>query len=103
MNVRLLGGLPFDPRVVEAGDVGRPLLDSPDGSPFVKAVGELVTEVVGLCGTPKIQGDFTPETVAPPDHGEQLKVAVPLAGGKLTNHFGHCEQFAVLNIKEGRY
>ncbi len=102
MNVRLLGSLPFDPRVVEAGDVGRPLLDSMDGSPFVKAVGALVSEVVGLCGTPKIQGDLTPETVAPPDHGEQFKVAVPLAGGKLTNHFGHCEQFAVLNIKEGR-
>jgi ATP-binding protein involved in chromosome partitioning len=30
-----------------------------------------------------------------------LKVAIPLAEGKLCNHFGHCEQFAVIRIKEG--
>jgi predicted Fe-Mo cluster-binding NifX family protein len=27
---------------------------------------------------------------------ETLKVAVPLAEGRLTNHFGHCASFAVL-------
>jgi len=102
MNVRLLGNLPFDPRVVEAGDVGRSLLDSPDGSPFVKAVGELVVEVVGLCGNPSLRSDPKPEKLAPPDLPEHFKAAVPLADGRLTNHFGHCEQFAVLNVNEGR-
>ena len=31
-----------------------------------------------------------------------LKVAIPLAEGRLCNHFGHCEQFAVIQVQEGR-
>ena len=27
------------------------------------------------------------------------KIAVPLAGGKLSLHFGHCEQFAVVSVE----
>jgi ATP-binding protein involved in chromosome partitioning len=26
-----------------------------------------------------------------------MKIAIPLTGGKLSAHFGHCEQFAVLD------
>lgn len=31
-----------------------------------------------------------------------FKAAVPLAGGMLGNHFGHCEQFAIMEVLEGR-
>jgi predicted Fe-Mo cluster-binding NifX family protein len=27
-----------------------------------------------------------------------MKIAIPLAEGKLTMHFGHCEQFALLDV-----
>jgi ATP-binding protein involved in chromosome partitioning len=27
-----------------------------------------------------------------------MKIAIPLAQGKLTMHFGHCEQFALLDV-----
>lgn len=30
-----------------------------------------------------------------------LKVAIPLAEGRLCNHFGHCQQVAVIRVKEG--
>ena len=29
-----------------------------------------------------------------------MKVAIPLAQGKLTLHFGHCEQFAIIDVNE---
>ena len=29
-----------------------------------------------------------------------MKIAIPLAGGKLCLHFGHCEQFAVVEADE---
>lgn len=29
-----------------------------------------------------------------------LKIAIPLAEGKLCMHFGHCEQFAVLDVDQ---
>lgn len=30
-----------------------------------------------------------------------FKVGVPLSGGRLTKHFGHCEQFAFLYVRNG--
>jgi len=38
MNIPFLGELPFDPRVVEGGDKGRPVLEEDGDSPFKKAV-----------------------------------------------------------------
>lgn len=29
-----------------------------------------------------------------------MKIAIPLAGGQLAMHFGHCEQFALIDIDE---
>ena len=29
-----------------------------------------------------------------------MKFAIPLAEGKLTAHFGHCREFAILNVEE---
>ena len=29
-----------------------------------------------------------------------MKFAIPMAGGKLTLHFGHCQEFAILEIKD---
>ena len=30
-----------------------------------------------------------------------MKIAIPLAQGKLAMHFGHCKQFALLDIEDG--
>ena len=29
-----------------------------------------------------------------------MKIAIPLAGGRLAMHFGHCEQFALADVDE---
>ncbi len=31
-----------------------------------------------------------------------MKVAIPLANGKLTMHFGHCQQFALVDVDEAQ-
>ncbi len=60
MNVRLLGSLPFDPRVVQAADAGQSLIDSPNGSPFVDALGRITAEVLKLCPGDAKGGDGEP-------------------------------------------
>jgi ATP-binding protein involved in chromosome partitioning len=35
------------------------------------------------------------------DEFNTCKVAIPVAEGRLCNHFGHCQQFAVFQINEG--
>jgi ATP-binding protein involved in chromosome partitioning len=44
-DLPLLASLPFDLRVVEAADLGQPLLEAPDHSPFMQAVRQLVDAV----------------------------------------------------------
>jgi Mrp family chromosome partitioning ATPase/predicted Fe-Mo cluster-binding NifX family protein len=109
MNVPLLASLPFDLRVMQGGDRGQPLLNSRDDSPFVKAVWGLLDEVEKrLSGDEKTTPDAAQKilraeamsTVTMPENNS-FKVAVPLAGGVLCNHFGHCEHFAVLQVLEG--
>ena len=31
-----------------------------------------------------------------------VKYAVPVSGGKVCPHFGHCEQFALIDIDEAK-
>ncbi len=51
MDIPFLGSLPFDPRMVEASDKGRPLLENPDDSPLLTALERFTNEVVNRCGT----------------------------------------------------
>ncbi len=46
MKVPFLGELPFDPKVVEGGDRGVPVLESEPASPFAAAVGEFTRAVL---------------------------------------------------------
>lgn len=50
MNIPFLGSLPFDPRVVEAGDQGKSSLGLADGSAFLQSLDKFVKGVVDRCG-----------------------------------------------------
>jgi ATP-binding protein involved in chromosome partitioning len=102
-KVPLLASLPFDLRVVESGDLGKPLLETPDGSPFIQAMEHLLAEVELRLRPAESFLKPDPEilsTVVASDP-DTLKVAIPLAEGRLCNHFGHCEKFAVIQVREG--
>jgi ATP-binding protein involved in chromosome partitioning len=57
MNVHLLGSLPFDPRVVQATDLGKSLVENCDGSPFLDALERLTAEVLHRCGICQTRGE----------------------------------------------
>ncbi len=102
MTIPFLGGLPFDPRIVVSEDVGQCILETPDDSLFIQACKQLIHEVITGCSNPA--GETMPREIAEKvkaDHTD-FKVAIPLAGGSLTNHFGHCEQFAIVDVQAGR-
>jgi Mrp family chromosome partitioning ATPase len=50
MDINFLGSLPFDPRMVEASDRGRPLLETPEDTPLLNAIGRFTAEVAERCG-----------------------------------------------------
>jgi len=104
-KVPLLASLPFDLRVVESGDIGKPLLEAPDRSPFILALDKLVDEVEQRLGNPQVslseKSGQLPSSEVAVSSPHTFKVAIPLTEGRLCNHFGHCEQFAVIQVKEG--
>ena len=50
MGIPFLGTLPFDLRVMEGGDLGLPLSESPESSPFSRALAALLDAVEAGCG-----------------------------------------------------
>lgn len=97
MNVTFLGRLPFELSLVEAGDLGKPFTNvKPDG-PFSKALNEIVNNVEMQCEA-EVPADTAPKEEVKVAAGSKMKIAIPLAEGKLTNHFGHCEQFAIIDV-----
>jgi len=107
MKVPLLGSLPFDPKVVESGDIGKPLLETGNDGAFNKALLGLIDTVVERCSPPEsnasqsVQEDVNAEKEVAMANRKSMKVAIPLANGVLCNHFGHCQQFAVIDVDDG--
>ena len=85
-NVPFLGRMPIDPSVVMAGDDGVSALER---SVAMKAA---MTEIVDniLSGAAEAKGETKME-----------KIAVPVAGGMLSSHFGHCEEFLFATVENG--
>ncbi len=109
MHVPLLASLPFDLNVVQGSDTGTPRLESPDKSPFLAALEHLLDEVEGRLRTNEEKLSKSPEGILLPEVKSEMavpdqttfKAAVPLVNGVLCNHFGHCEQFAILPVQDG--
>jgi Mrp family chromosome partitioning ATPase/predicted Fe-Mo cluster-binding NifX family protein len=103
MNVPFLGSLPFDTRVMEKGDEGRVYLFD-DPSPSFRSAMEGILENL----TAALEKGQAPEPIPtgeaksdrkPKADTDTLKIAIPLAEGRLCNHFGHCEQFALIDLQ----
>jgi len=100
-GLRLLGTLPLEPQVVSYGDVGdMDLLDNAELSitqEFNKIVDEVVKlTVAGAGSAPEPKKDISAKKKDSPD---AKMLVVPISGGKLASHFGHCEQFAFIQTQ----
>jgi Mrp family chromosome partitioning ATPase/predicted Fe-Mo cluster-binding NifX family protein len=107
MGVRFLGSIPIDPEFVKACDTGSiaPFLagGSPGATAFTKVAAEVIDRVENGPHketelTTADQAGAAPSTDTP--EGKRRRIAVPVTGGKLSAHFGHCEEFAVFSAKE---
>jgi len=103
-GLRLLGSLPFEPEVVSMGDMGDMGLLDDSKILITQEFNKIVDEII----------KFTQiETKTIPDpkkkipirkkHFKDTKIlVVPVSEGKLSSHFGHCKQFAFIEIQHGK-
>jgi len=89
-DVPFLGSIPIDPNMVGSADLGKPFIYFNKQSPTAQAL--------NAAFEPLLQ----PNKQIVPNNKEQnkMRIAIPLAQGKLSLHFGHCDQFAIIDVNE---
>ena len=103
-GLNLLGSLPFEPKVVSNGDTGNMGLLDDDKFMIAKEFNKIVDGILTLT---EAGAEAAPETKKEVSTREKRSadtkvLVVPVSGGKLTAHFGHCEQFAFVQTQDGK-
>ena len=102
MGVPFLGRIPIDPQFVKACDDGT--MDSflEDGTPAAKAFREVASAIMsrtegGLSKEDGMSQGAHEGRAAEASSDRRQRIAVPVTGGKLSAHFGHCEEFVIMS------
>ncbi|MBW1817337.1 MAG: P-loop NTPase [Deltaproteobacteria bacterium] len=105
-GLAMLGTLPLEPEVVEQSDIGNLAFLENEELSFTKAFNGIVDEVVKRSAKEKPVAFPLADAPAQTEKikkGDGVKVlAVPVSEGKLSSHFGHCDEFAFIETKDGR-
>jgi Mrp family chromosome partitioning ATPase/predicted Fe-Mo cluster-binding NifX family protein len=107
MAVPYLGRVPLDPQIVEASDSGRPYIYHYARTETAKAFGGVIRPILEMeTAVSKAKAPVSPAKTEEGDTGENLpekkngsiRIGVPVSGGRLAMHFGHCEQFVLVDV-----
>jgi ATP-binding protein involved in chromosome partitioning len=92
MNIPFLGKIPIDPQIVNACDSGEPYIQQYSKTQAAKSFNEAIRPILELDENKRDKTNLFKK-------GEhKMRVAIPLAQGKLSLHFGHCNEFAIFEI-----
>jgi ATP-binding protein involved in chromosome partitioning len=95
LGVPFLGHIPIEPQIVEASDCGQPFCHMYDQTVAAASLLKIVEKITGTEEGHLMKNDQnTPENRS----DKSLRIAVPIANGRLCSHFGHCDTFAVLDV-----
>jgi ATP-binding protein involved in chromosome partitioning len=106
MKVPFLGRIPIEPEVAVSGDAGLPYFlrytDTAAGKAFAEIVRPILEREASAAGALHTESSRAAATGAPIDeHKERnMRIAIPMAGGRLSPHFGHCARFALLDVDQ---
>jgi ATP-binding protein involved in chromosome partitioning len=103
-GLNLLGSLPFEPEVVSKGDTGHMSLLDDNKLLITQEFNKIVDKIVKLTET---RSEPVPETKnelldRKKGSADSKVLVVPVSEGKLSAHFGHCEQFAFIETQNGK-
>jgi len=93
MNVPFLGRIPIDPMVVEASDSGNPFVYHYSKTDVAKAFAGIVKPLLDLEDVQEKTQSEKKDT-----DSSTKRIAIPVTGGVLSSHFGHCEVFALFDV-----
>ena len=98
MDAPFLARIPIDPELVIAEDEGKAFAQDHSESPAARAFDDIVRGVLRdapVSAHGRASASSEPSTEAQAD---QTRIAMPLAEGRVAAHFGHCEEFAFIDV-----
>ncbi|MBN2372254.1 P-loop NTPase [bacterium] len=104
MGVPFLGSVPIDPQVVDASDSGKPYMYHYARTETAKAFGRVIRPILEMGSSADMDDLERTLSQVPPVEEEKtmekpvMKIAIPVANDRLAMHFGHCEQFALIDV-----
>ena len=104
-GVPFLGKIPIDPALAHACDLGAPFIDTGRPNPTAEAMRSTFEPLLGADHDSRDDGSSC--GISQNDNHEShkektstMRIAIPITNGKLSAHFGHCEEFALVDIDE---
>jgi len=104
-SLRFLGSLPIEPKIVQDGDMGNVNMLNNDQLTYTKAFDQIVAKIVKLNETDEDFPIKPKENKMPTNkkvQGNGAVIVIPESEGKLSAHFGHCNQFAFVETESGK-
>ncbi len=103
-NVPFLGSVPIDPALARACDSGKPFIDFDSQNPTAQAIVSAFEPLLVLGKQIQTGTAFysTSQNKNPANKEKQnkMRIAIPVTASKLSAHFGHCEEFAMVDVDE---
>jgi Mrp family chromosome partitioning ATPase/predicted Fe-Mo cluster-binding NifX family protein len=99
MNVPFLGRIPFDSNMVKTADAGESYLEKYSDSDVTKAFNDLVEQIIESEGAKSSEAESKRREREDRQLGAAMKIAIPIAEGRLTAHFGHAAEFAIVYVE----
>lgn len=96
MKVPFMGRIPFDTRIVESGDAGAPYLEQYADAEAAKRFKASIEPILMLDGDS--ENSENPEKQTSPATNDLFRIALPVTGGVLSMHFGHCDEFVLFDV-----
>jgi len=98
MQVPFLGAIPLDPAIAQAGDSGQAFVHHFAASSTAATMRDIIQPIMDL-DAPAEEWENESNTTEKQEE-KIMRIAIPLADGKLCMHFGHCERFALVDVDE---
>lgn len=95
MNVPFLGQLPMHPAIAGSGDTGTALTMPWTIPAIAEAFTGIFSSLLDRLGLPVTA---QPDSQIKPALEAAMRIAIPLANGRLAQHFGHCAAFALVDV-----
>jgi ATP-binding protein involved in chromosome partitioning len=104
-KVSLLGKIPMDPALAHACDLGKPFVDTARQNLTAVAISSAFEPLLDI--EKRVPTDISVSSAAQKENHvnkkekkSTMRIAIPITDGKLSAHFGHCEEFALVDVNE---